>query len=185
MLAVTLTRVCFVCPELERLLQRFEQALGYELGTRCQGELLGDHDELIAPEAAERIGLADGAVKASGYGLQEFITDAVAEGVVDVLEVVEIDEERRRRALGTARADKYLLDAVQYQGAVGKAGQRIMCREEGKLLLTAGELFVCSLALLLKALAHTQQTELEAELQDVQGLGERVEAKRQAGRRSR
>jgi hypothetical protein len=50
--------------ELERGLQRFQQPLGDQLRSRLQRELLGDHDELIAPETAERVGRAHHAIQA-------------------------------------------------------------------------------------------------------------------------
>ncbi len=42
----------------ERLLQRFQQALGDELGAGREGELAGDHHELIAAESSDGVGLA-------------------------------------------------------------------------------------------------------------------------------
>jgi ABC-type phosphate/phosphonate transport system substrate-binding protein len=57
MLAVTVN-ASLVRTELERPLERFEQPLGDQLGARRQRELLGDHDELVAAEAAERVGVA-------------------------------------------------------------------------------------------------------------------------------
>ena len=69
--------------ELERLLERIEQALGDQLGARRQRELLGDHDELVAAEAPQRVGAADHAVEPRGDRLQEFVADAVTERVVD------------------------------------------------------------------------------------------------------
>ena len=98
----------------------------------------------------------------------------MTERVVDVLEVVEIDEQRRHRCLAATRAREHLLDAVQDQRAVREAGQRVVGRQERKLLLAPRELFICSLTLGLKALAHPQKAELEAQLQDVQGLRERL-----------
>ena len=50
----------------------------------------------------------------------------------------------------------------------GQAGQRIVRRHEGELLLAARELLVGSLALLLEAFADLQDAELEAQLQHVQ-----------------
>ena len=163
-----------VRPELERLLERIEQALGDQLGTRGQRELLGDHDELVATEASQRIGVADHAIQPGGDRSQELIADAVAERVVDRLEVVEIDEQRRHRRLTAARAGEHLLDAVQDQCAVGEPGQRVVRRQEGKLLLTPLELLIGSPTLDLETLAHPHEAELEAQLQNAQGLGERL-----------
>ena len=90
------------------------------------------------------------------------------------LEVVEVDEQRGRRGLAAPRAHEQLLDAVEDQRPVGEAGQRVVGGQEGELLLAPGELLVGVPALFLVALAHPQQAELEAQLQDVQGLRERL-----------
>ena len=73
-----------------------------------------------------------------------------------------------------ARAREHLLDAVQDQRPVRQAGQSVVCGKERKLLLAPLELFIRALALDLKALAHPQEAELEAQLQDVQSLGEHL-----------
>ena len=88
--------------ERERLLERFEQALGDQLGAAGQRELLGDHDELIAAEPPERVGVAHDAVERSRDRLQQLVADAVPERVVDALEVVEVDEQRRDRRLAAS-----------------------------------------------------------------------------------
>jgi hypothetical protein len=67
-------------------------------------------------------------------------------------------------------AREHLLDPVEDQRAIGKTGERVVCRQERQLLLPAGELFVGALALRLEALAHAQQGELEAQLQHVERL---------------
>ena len=158
--------------ELERVLERVEQAFGDELGTRCQRELLGDHHKLIAAEAPQRIGVADHTVEPRDDRSQEFVADTVTERVVDGLEVIQVDEQRRHRRLAAARAREHLLDAIQDQRPVREPGQRVVGRQEGKLLLAARELFIRSLALGLKGLAHPHEAELETQLQDAQGLGE-------------
>ena len=94
--------VLLVLPELEGVLERVEQALGDQFGAGVQRELLGDHHELVPAEAPERVGPADHAVQARGDRLQELVADGVAEGVVDALEVVEVDEQRRRTGSGCA-----------------------------------------------------------------------------------
>ncbi len=157
MLAVTVTRVSLVRAELERLLERVEQALGDQLGARRQRELLGDHDELVAAETPERVGVAHDAVEPRGDRLQQLVAGAVAERVVDALEVVEVDEQRRHRRLAATRAGEHLLDAVEDQRAVRQAGQRVVGGQERELLLAPRELLVGPLALGLEALAHPQR----------------------------
>jgi 3-methyladenine DNA glycosylase/8-oxoguanine DNA glycosylase len=52
----------------------------------------------------------------------------MAEGVVDVLEAVEIDEQDRQSGLVAVGTLQRLVQAVAEQQAVGQAGQRIVVR---------------------------------------------------------
>jgi hypothetical protein len=99
--------------------------------------------------------------------LQELIAGAVTERVVDALEVIEIDEQRRHRCLAATRACEHLLDTIQDQRPIRQAGQRVVCRQERKL-------FICSLALDFEALAHPHEAELKTQLQDAQSLSKRL-----------
>ncbi len=98
----------------------------------------------------------------------------MTERVVNGLEVVEIDEQCRNRRLAASRTREHLLYTIQDEGPVRQPGQRVVGRKERKLLLAPLEIFICSLALHLKALAHPKNAELQAQLQQVQGLGESV-----------
>ena len=80
--------------------------------------------------------------------------------------------------------DEHLLDPIQDQGAVRQSGQRVVGGEEGELVLAPRQLLVGSLPLDLEALAHPQQAELEAQLQDVEGLGESLGRDLELARRS-
>ena len=44
--------------ERERLLERLPQTLGDQLGSFGLRELVGDHDELVSPEAPKRVDVA-------------------------------------------------------------------------------------------------------------------------------
>ena len=99
MLALTWTRRLAVVAERERLGERFQQALGDQLRTGGQRESVGDDDELVAAQAAEGVGLADHALEPFGHRAEQFVAGAVPERVVDRLEVVEVDEQRRHRLL--------------------------------------------------------------------------------------
>ena len=101
------------------MLEGAEQAFGDQLRSRSQGELFGDHDELIAAEPPKCVDVAHDALKARRDRTEQFIADAVAERVVDALEVVDIDEERSHWRSVTTRTREHLLDAVEDQGPVG------------------------------------------------------------------
>ena len=72
-------------------------------------------------------------VQPRGDGPQQLVAGGVPEGVVDVLEAVDVDVQRRDRDLLPARAGEHLLGAVERQHAVGQAGQRVVQRLVAKL----------------------------------------------------
>ena len=69
-----------------------------------------------------------------GDGLQELVADRVTEGVVDVLEAVEIDEQGGHRHIGAAGPGQHLFGAVEDQCAVGQTGQRVVHGLEADLV---------------------------------------------------
>ena len=160
--------------ELEGVRQRLQDALCDQLRADRRGQLLGDHNELVAAEAPEGVSVADDALEPRGHCTQQFVADAMAERVVDALEVVDVDEQRRDRRLAADGACEHLLDAIEYQRAVGQAGQGVVRSQERQLLLAPRELFVGATALRLEALAYAQEVELNAQLHHVQRLRQGV-----------
>ncbi len=59
---------------------------------------------------------------------EEFVAGAVAEGVVDVLEVVEVEEERGDVRVLASGARQHSVDAVEDQCAIGQSGERVVQR---------------------------------------------------------
>ena len=82
--------------------------------------------------ATVSIGRSDGD-QLLGDPPQHGVAGGVALGVVDLLEAVEVDEEDRRAAGRCASSvGQRLVDAVDEQGAVGQAGQRVVGRLLGE-----------------------------------------------------
>ncbi|MNY75725.1 hypothetical protein D3C86_2150860 [compost metagenome] len=52
----------------------------------------------------------------------------MAQGVVEVFEVIEVDEQQGAEVLGALAGGDGALQAVQQQAAVGQAGQRVVER---------------------------------------------------------
>src|SRR5580692_3447375 len=154
------------------MLECLQQALGYQLRSGRQRKLLGDHDELVSTEAPQCVGVAYDPLQARGNRAQEFIADTMTERVVDGLEIVNVDEQRRHRCLVARGARQHLLDAIEDQRPVRQASQRVVRSEKRKLLLTASQLFVCALALTLKRFTHADEAELETHLQHAESLRE-------------
>ena len=63
--------------------QRFEQAFGDQLRAGAERGLLGHHDELVAAQPSERVGVPDEPVQPRRDAAQELVAGAVAERVVD------------------------------------------------------------------------------------------------------
>ena len=147
MLAVTVSVRLPSSPSLNGCLSASSRRSATSSGPACQRQLLGDHDELVAAEAPERVGMAHDALQPRRDGPQQLVADVVPERVVDALEVVEVDEQRRHRRLAARRAREHLLDAVEDQRPVRQSRQRVVRRQERELLLAARELLVGSLAL--------------------------------------
>ena len=90
--------------------------------------------ELVAAHPGHRVLAADGLDQALADLLDEDVAGGVPVGVVDRLEVVEVDEEHADRLAHPARPDELLLDPVLEQPAVGEAGERVVPRHVGDLL---------------------------------------------------
>ena len=67
------------------------------LGLPRRREVLGEVEELVAAEAAERVGRPRDVLEAAGDADEQLVADEVAVGVVDALEVVEVDAGGPRR----------------------------------------------------------------------------------------
>ena len=101
------------------------------------GELGQQDQELVAAEPGEHPRRPRCPRRRPGDPPQQPVAGAVAEGVVDELEVVEVDEQQRDRA-ARARAAVHAAAQLRLQlGAVGQPGQRVEVGEAGDLLLRA------------------------------------------------
>ena len=94
---------------------------------------VGEQDrELVATEASHDVGAADGPPQQARDGDQELVAGVVAEGVVDLLEVVEVEqEERSGGAVATAEVE-VALELVLEAPAVGEAGQHVVVHQVGQ-----------------------------------------------------
>ena len=86
---------------------------------------LQDH-ELVAAQPANRVGLAQAGMQALGGRLEQQITARQAEGVVDALEPIQIEQQHRHHPAAPARARQRLVEIIPEQRPVGQAGERIM-----------------------------------------------------------
>jgi hypothetical protein len=114
---------------------RAHQALGEGRHVLRRPRRLDEHGELVAAEPRHRVAPARGALQAAGDLRQQAVAGAVAQRVVDRLEVVEVEQEHRdavavgRRGVRAAAglgAGERVGEAVAEEGAVGQAGERVV-----------------------------------------------------------
>jgi hypothetical protein len=116
--------------------QRIAQGLGEPAGD-AQRVVLADHagqqhGELVAAEPRDDVVGAQAARQALGHRADQPVAGAVAERVVDDLEVVEVDEEHGDAPGAPAEIAG---QALEEQLAVGQAGERVVVGLPGELLL--------------------------------------------------
>ena len=98
-------------------------------------QLLQDHHKLVAAQACHGVAAPHAAHQPVGDLLQQQVAAVMAPGVVEVLEVVEVDEQQRA---GLAMACAYHqgpLQPIHQQAAVGQAGQVVLEGQAVDLLL--------------------------------------------------
>ena len=101
-------------------------------------DVLQQHRELIAAEARQQAAGAGGRAQPLGDLLQHAVAEAVAEGVVDGLEVVDVDEQQRE-ALLAAGARQRARQVRRELAAVGQLGERIVVGQVMQLARALGD----------------------------------------------
>ena len=124
--------------ELERGPEHLEQSLGHQFGPCVHGAPVDQDDELVATQAADAVALAHGHRKALGDRLEELVPNPVTEGVVHILESIEIDEQGRHLNIGSPGTGQHLIGAIEDEGPVGQSGQGVVDRLEADLVDQSG-----------------------------------------------
>ena len=97
------------------------------------GQADGEDRELVSAQARDRVALAQGGEQPLPDVLQQQVADVVPEGLVHVLEVVQVDQHDRRARARAAAEDERLLDLAVQPRAVGQSGQVVQQRPAGPL----------------------------------------------------
>jgi len=105
--------------EFERLAHHVQQPLGDQLRVSVVRSAVDEHDEFIAAHAPDRVGTAQCTGEPGGHRDKQPVTGLMAERVVDVLEIVQVEKQRRTSRRGPAAAREQLFDAVHDQGRFG------------------------------------------------------------------
>ncbi len=101
------------------------------------GGILDQDGELVAAQPGHGVGGAGAGAEPLGGQHQQLVALAVAEAVVDLLEVVEVEEEHGDRVPLPLRELERVIHAVAEEGAIGQAGERVVEGLVQQLLLEA------------------------------------------------
>jgi hypothetical protein len=118
-----------VLAEFEGLGEQFKKGASYEEGLTAACGLFEDDREFVAAGASYGVGAADTGGKECGNALQDLVADVMAEGVVDVLEGIEIDDEDGKLRTEAASTLEGAGEAILVKTAVGKAGEVVVQSE--------------------------------------------------------
>ena len=93
------------------------------------------HDKFVAPKPRHRIALANAGGQPVGHLFQQLVAHVMPQGVVQVLEVVQINEQQRATGLAASASYQGLGQTVQQQAPVWQTGQRVIKRQPHDLVL--------------------------------------------------
>ena len=91
--------------------------------------------KLVAAEPGDGVRLPHRPLQAGTDLLQDHIAVVVAEGVVDLLEAIQVQQQQRERCVLVAAGGDGLLHVPLQEGAIGQPGQQIMRGLVGQLVL--------------------------------------------------
>ncbi len=118
---------------------RGDQALGEPCHLGGVVAERGDHGELVAAEPGHQIVAAQRVRQPERDAADQFVADVMAERVVDVLEVVEVDIEHRGGAAAGADLFDHRLQPLAEIDAVGQAAQRVVHGEMTQAAFAGGD----------------------------------------------
>ncbi len=118
---------------------RGDQALGHRHHLGVVVADRGNHRELVAAEAGHQVVAAQRVRQPQRNAADQFVADRMAERVVDVLEMVEIDIEHGGRRRAGAHLFDHRLQPLAEENAVGQAAERIVHGEMAQPRFAGGD----------------------------------------------
>ena len=115
--------------DLVALAEAVDDAPRQHGGVLGRMDVLLEHDELVAAEAGDEILRTEHLAQAVCHRAQQLVAAGMAERVVDLLELVEVDEQQRRHLLGAALAGQQAADLVAEIDPVRQRGQFVVARQ--------------------------------------------------------
>jgi hypothetical protein len=107
----------------DRLCHRAYQAVAHEVDLLADVMRHQQDQEFIAAQTRHQVAATHRPAQPARHLHQQGVTGGMAQGVVDVLEVIQVDEHQRRLQPGAADAVNRFREAVHHLVAVGQAGQ--------------------------------------------------------------
>ena len=108
----------FLAQERERLRQCVEESLGELAHVGFARDVLGEHDEFVAAEPRRGVGRANRVRDPLRHDLQHLVAGEMTEGIVDVLEPVEVDEQDGERLAVPSRHGQRVFEALEEGRAI-------------------------------------------------------------------
>ena len=99
------------------------------------GQPREQYHELVAAQARHRVIDPHARFQARGNHLQDRVTDGVPQGVVDVFEMVEVEEQQGAAPATLVQQAQLLAEPVHQQRAIGQVGQWVVVRQMAHLRL--------------------------------------------------
>lgn len=99
------------------------------------GQVLAQDDELVAPETGDRVVRSDDRLEAGRHLDEHLVAGGVARGVVDGLEVVEVEEDHGGPRGAPAHGLERVLEPVEEERPVRQPRQRVVQSLMGERLL--------------------------------------------------
>ena len=130
--------------DLVALAQPVDDAPGKARRILRRLDVLLEHDEFVAAEPRHEILGPQHRAQAVGDRAQQLVAAGMAQRVVDLLELVEIDEQQRRKLLGALLDRQQAADFVAEIDPVGKLGEFVVaCQmaDAGFRVLALGNVF--------------------------------------------
>ena len=115
--------------DLVALAEAIDDAPGEARGVFIGDDVLLEHHEFVAAEARHEILGPQHLAQPIGDGAQQLVAAGMAERVVDLLELVEVDEQQRRQLLRALLDRQQPLDLVAEIDPVGKRRQLVITRQ--------------------------------------------------------
>ena len=94
---------------------------------RCKP--LQQNQEFVPPQTCHAVCLAHAVLQALGHLDQQLVAHAVSQGVVELLEVVQVQEQHRTMFSHPRRMCQDVLQPVHQKAAVGQAGELVVKRQ--------------------------------------------------------